>query len=291
MKTKLGFGVFPIFNGIVMVLLAVITAYPLLYVVFASFSDSVQLANCNGAFLYKPLGFSLKGYRLVFNNPNIAIGYRNTFIYVVLGTAINLLMTTLGAFVLSRKAFLLKKPLMIMVVITMYFSGGMIPRFLVVNSISIMNTIWALLLPGAISTWNLIIMRTSFMGIPGELEEAVIIDGANDIQLLFRIIIPLSLPVLAVMTLFYGVGHWNAWFDAMIYIRNTRLYPLQLFLRDILIMEQLQDMSSPEAMNDYFNLKLVKYCAIIVSTVPILCIYPFLQKFFVKGIMVGALKG
>lgn len=283
--------IFPYINGIIMLILIVITVYPFIYVIMASFSDAVLLAANAGAFLIKPFGFSLEGYKIVLRNPNILIGYKNTLIYVTLGTSINLAFTILGAFVLSRRKFMLKKIMIVMIIITMYFSGGMIPRFIVVQSVGLYDTIWALLIPNAISTWNLIIMRTSFNAIPHEMEEAAKIDGANDLQLLFRVVIPLSVPVIAVMALFYGVGHWNAWFDSMIFIRNTRLYPLQLFLREILIMEQMGEMTSPEVIDDFFNLQLVKYCSIVISTVPILCIYPLLQKYFVKGIMVGALKG
>lgn len=150
---------------------------------------------------------------------------------------------------------------------------------------------WALLIPNALSTWNLIIMRTSFLSIPEEIEESTRIDGANDIVILLKIIIPLSIPVIAVIALFYGVGHWNAWFDAMVFIRNRKIYPLQLFLREILIQESMRDMTSVVIMDDYYVRELVKYCTVIVATVPILCVYPFLQKYFVKGVMVGALKG
>lgn len=277
-------------NGGLMILMILITVYPLLYVLFASFSNPVLLM-ANIGLLYKPLGFSVAGYRLVLNNPNILIGYSNTILYVVLGTSINLLLTILGAFVTSRKKFLLKPVLMIMIILTMYFSGGLIPRFLVVRNLGLLDSIWALLLPNAISTWNLIIMRTSFQGIPGELEESSHIDGANDIQLLFKIIVPLSMPVIAVMILFYGVGHWNAWFDAMIFVSNRKLYPLQLFLREILLQDSMADMNDVAAMEDFFNKQLVKYSTVIVSTLPILCVYPFVQKYFVKGVMVGALKG
>lgn len=290
LRASAGERLFSAVNGGLMVLLIIVTLYPMLHVLFASLSDPVRLTSHVGL-LWKPLGFSLAGYRLVLGNPNILIGYRNTLFYVLLGTSINLMLTTFGAFALSRRDLLLKKPLLIMIVLTMYFSGGMIPRFLVVQNLDLLNTVWALLLPNAISTWNLVIMRTSFQGMPVELEESTRIDGANEIQYLFHILIPLSMPVIAVMVLFYGVAHWNAWFDAMIFINKRPLYPLQLFLREILLQDSLSDMSETQAIQDFFNQGLVKYCTVVVSTVPILCVYPFLQKFFVKGVMVGALKG
>lgn len=291
-KKSAGDRTFQLVNGLFMILLMVITVYPLLYVLFASFSDPIQLYSSSGRLLYKPLGFSLAGYKLVLNNPNIALGYRNTIFYVLVGTFINLVLTIIGAFVLSRRHLLLKKFFMVLVIITMYFSGGMIPRFLVIKDLGLLDTVWAMILPNAVSTWNLIIMRTSFLAIPSEIEEASAIDGANDIQMLVKVIIPLSGPVIAVMVLFYGVGHWNEWFDAMIFLRDNTLYPLQLFLREILIENQISaDMASVEQIDDFFNKELIKYCTIVVSTAPILCVYPFLQKYFVKGVMVGALKG
>jgi len=289
-KRSYGDKIFDIINVGLMLFVVVITVYPMLYVLFASISEPMQLMSHTGLIL-KPLGFSLKGYKLVLANPNIVIGYRNTLFYVIVGTSINLFLTILGAFILSRKKYLLKKFFMIMVIITMYFSGGIVPRYLLISNIGMLNTIWALLLPNAISTWNLIIMRTSFLTIPAEIEESTKIDGANDIVLLFRIIVPLSIPVIAVIALFYSVNHWNAWFDAMIYIRNRKIYPLQLFLREILIQDNTVDMTSVAMMDDFYVRELVKYCTIIVATVPILCVYPFLQRYFIKGIMVGALKG
>jgi putative aldouronate transport system permease protein len=289
-KGTTGEKIFSCFNALVMILLITITAYPILYVLFASFSDSIELAKYMGP-LYRPLGFSLAGYQIVLRNPNILIGYKNTIFYVAAGTLINLSLSSLGAFVLSRKNYYFKKPFMVMILITMYFSGGLIPRFLLVNNLGLLDTVWALLLPNAINTWNLIIMRTSFQSIPADLEDSARIDGANEFLLLFRIILPLSSALLAVMALFYGVGHWNSWFDAMIFIRNRKLYPLQLFLREILLENSMRDMGSIQEMEDFYNRELVKYCTIMVSTLPILCMYPFLQRYFVKGVMLGALKG
>jgi len=274
-----------------MVLLVIVTLYPILYVVFASFSDPNLLAAHRGL-LIKPLGFTLGGYSLVFANPNIPMGYLNTLFYVLVGTAINMFMTIVFAFVLSRRKLYWKAPLMVMVVITMYFSGGLIPLYLVIRQIGLLNTRWSLLLPAAISTWNLIVMRTSFQGIPASLEESAYIDGANDLTILLRIVLPLSVPVIAVMVLFYAVGNWNSWFSASIYLKNRALFPLQLIIREILIINNTNDMLTEVDNVDRGNFQeLVKYAVIVIATVPILTVYPFLQKYFVKGVMVGALKG
>ena len=283
---------FDALNAIFMIFLMVITIYPFWYVITCSFSDSAYLIGDKGLML-KSHGFSLVSYDLVFKNPNILTGYINTIIIVAGGTFINVFMTSIGAFVLSRRNFAIKKPLMAMILITMYFSGGLIPTFLWINNIlGMKNTFWALLLPGAISTYNLIVMRTNFASIPISLEEAAKIDGANDIHVLFKIVLPLSVPIIAVMTLFYGVGHWNAWFSALIYIRDRSKYPLQLILREIILLNNTEVMAGDSASAvDKFNIgEGIKYATIIVATVPILCVYPFIQKYFVKGVMVGAIK-
>jgi len=193
--------------------------------------------------LLKPLGFSLEAYKLVFENPMILTGYRNTLFYVTVGTSINLLMTSLSAYVLSRKNVMFKNAMM-MVVFTMFFSGGLIPFYLTVRELGLSDSMWAVILPTAMSTYNMIVMRTAFTAIPDSLEESARIDGANDFTILFRIILPLSLPVVAVMILFYAVGHWNAWFNAMIFLRTRDKYPLQIVLREILIASSTDDMTT-----------------------------------------------
>ena len=274
--------------------LIILTLYPLLYVLFASVSDPKLLMGFEG-FLIKPLGkWTLEGYKLTLSNPNVVTGYRNTLFYVVAGTAINVVMTALGAFCVTRKHFGLKNPMLIMLTITMFFSGGMIPLFLIVQTLNIYNTVWAILLPGAISSWNLIIMKTFFEGIPESLEESATIDGASDWDVFIRIILPLSKPVIAVMVLFYGVNNWNAWFNHMIFLRDRQLFPLQLFLREILMLNASASGQTPTVgamITQSYYKELLQYCVIIVATVPILCIYPFLQKYFVKGVMIGAIKG
>lgn len=282
---------FTIVNMGLMVGLIVVTLYPLLYVAFASFSDPATLMTTRSVLL-RPLGFTLEAYVRVFDNPMILTGYRNTLFYVVGGTALNLLMTMLAAYALSRRNVMFRRPLMLLIVFTMFFSGGLIPTFLLVGrTLNLMDTPWALILPGAIHTVNLIIMRTAFEGIPYELEEAARIDGANDFIILFRIVLPLSMPVVAVMILFYAVGHWNAFFSAMVYLRTRELYPLQLILREILISNSTEMMTAGVASGDVMPIgETIKYATIIVATVPILFVYPFLQRYFVKGVMIGAIK-
>jgi putative aldouronate transport system permease protein len=271
--------------------LVLVTAYPMLYVVFASLSEPSQLIANRGA-LVRPLGFSLDAYRLVLQNPMIAIGYRNTLFYVVVGTALNMLLTCLGAYALSRRNVMLKTPIMILIVFTLFFSGGLIPTFLLVGqTLQMQDTVWSLIVPTAINTWNLIILKTAFESVPVSLEEAARIDGANDFTILFRVVLPLSLPALAVVVLFYAVGHWNAYFNALVYIHSRDLYPLQLVLREILITSNVESMTTGVSSGDQFQVgQTIKYATIVVATLPIVAIYPFLQKYFVKGALIGAIK-
>lgn len=293
-KKTLSHRIFDFCNGLFMIFLIALTVYPVLYVVFASLSDPKLLMGHTG-FLFRPLGgVTLEGYKLAFRNPNVLIGYRNTIFYVVAGTFINLALTSLGVYCVTRSYFKMKKLMLIMVTITMFFSGGMILMFTLIRSIGMYNTVWAILLPGAISSWNLILMKTFFQGIPGALEEAAMIDGASDWAIFTKVILPLSKPIIAVMVLYYGVGRWNSWFDAMIYLRDRAMYPLQLFLREMLIENTSAGGQAPTmdlmVAQSYYD-ELLQYCVIVIATLPILCIYPFLQKYFVKGVMVGAIKG
>lgn len=280
--------IFDVANYLVMGVIAILCLYPMLHVFFASISDPMQLMNHSGILLW-PKGFSLKGYEIVLQNPNIASGYFNTAIYLFVGTAINILLSTMGAYALSRSSYYLKKPITMAIVFTMYFSGGLIPNFLLIKSLGLYNSRWALLLPGAIATWNLIVMKTSFQNVPKSLEESARIDGANDFTILFRIFVPVTKSTLAVMLLFYAVGHWNSWFNAMIYLQDRSKYPLQLFLREILISNSISGNVNPDA-DIFFLDEVIKYATIIVSTVPILCAYPFAQKYFMTGVMLGSLK-
>jgi putative aldouronate transport system permease protein len=244
-------------------------------------------------FLLFPLRPNLNAYRHVIRNPNIFSGYRNTLIVLAGGTSINMVLTCLGAYILSRKKFAIRNVLMVMIVFTMYFSGGLIPRYLLVsNVLNLRNTYWAIMLPGAISTWNLIVLRTAFAGVPPSLEESARIDGANDFRILWSIVVPVTIPTIAVIALFYIVGHWNAWFDSMLYLRRREMYPLQLILREILISSSTDSMLADVAQEDKEAIgESIKHATIIASTIPILIVYPFLQKYFVKGVMVGAIKG
>lgn len=289
-KRSLGEIIFSWFNICFMLLLCFVTLYPFIYILFASLSDPTQMAQFRGMLFY-PQGFSFDAYKAVLENPMVTTGYRNTLFYVTAGTSINLIMTTLGAYALSRRNVYFKNHIMFYIVITMVFSGGLIPSFLLINNLGMLNTPWALLLPGAINSFNLIIMRTAFQGIPASLEESARIDGANDWVIMTRIIIPLSMPVIAVMILWYAVGHWNSYFNALIYLRDRELFPLQLVLREILISNSTDSMMTGAATGDRLDIGItIKYATIIVSTLPILVLYPFLQKYFVHGVMIGALK-
>lgn len=294
MKKRTGLGVaFDCFNIVIMIALSFIALYPFLYVIFASLSDSAELSLYRGM-LFKPLGFSAAAYKAVFEEPDIMTGFFNTLIYVVAGTAINVFMTALGAFVLSRRNFYWNKLLLPMAVFTMFFGGGLIPNFLLIKTLGLYDTRWAILIPTAISTWNLFIMKTNFLAIPASLEESAEIDGANSFVVFAKIVMPLSMPVIAVMILYYGVSNWNSWFNAMVYLKNRNLFPLQLFLREILIANSTEDMILSMDVSTADTQKVsesVKYATIVVATLPILCVYPFLQKYFVKGVMIGAVKG
>lgn len=274
-----------------MIVLMIVTAYPLIYVLFASFSDPVELMSHRGILL-APRGFSLAAYEAVLQNPMIVIGYRNTLFYVTAGTSISLVLTVIGAYALSRKNVLWKSVIMFGIVFTMFFRGGMIPSYLLVGqTLRLQDSPLALIIPGAISTWNLLILKTAFESIPEALEEAARIDGANDFQILWNVFIPLSLPAIAVITLFYAVAEWNAWFGAMLYLRSREWYPLQLVLREILITSSTESMTTGVSAGDVLPIaETIKYATIVVATVPILFVYPFLQKYFVKGVMIGAVK-
>jgi putative aldouronate transport system permease protein len=274
-----------------LVVLVLLTLYPLVYVAFASISDASQLITHKGL-LYKPLGFSIEAYKSVFKNPGILTGYRNTLFILVMGVTLNLFMTSLGAYVLSRKNVMWNKAFIFIIVFTMFFNGGLIPLYLTVKGVGLIDSLWAPIIPFAISTFNLIIMRTAFMSVPDSLEESAKIDGANHFTILFKIILPLSMPVIAVMILYYAVEKWNGWFYSSVFIKDRELFPLQLILREILIANQTDSMAAGAGAADQFQLsETIKYATIMVATVPILCVYPFVQKYFVKGVMVGALKG
>ncbi len=289
---------FDIANYVFLTLLAIVCLYPMLHVLFGSVSDPRLLTKHTGILLH-PLGFTSRGYEIVFNNPNIWAGYANTLFYVIVGTVLRTLMTMLGAYVMMQKDFMPRRVLMFLFVFTMYFSGGLIPDYLVVTRLHLLNTRWAIIIPSLISTWNMIILKTAFSQIPPSLSESAKLDGAGDLTILFRIILPAAKASVAVIIMYYAVGEWNSWFSAAIYLPGRRdLYPLQLFLREILISNSASgnaaeaaggsgsDADAIEALIE----DVVRYCTICVATIPILCIYPFVQKYFVKGVMMGSIK-
>lgn len=279
----------------------VIILYPLIYVLSASFSDPDAVAA--GEMILWPVRPSLQAYRYILNYAEIWLGYANTIFYTVVGTLLNLIVTLPCAYMLSRKDVEGRGIIMTLFVITMYISGGMVPSYLNLNELGILNTRWALLLPGVISTYNLIVARTFFANtIPWELHEAAFLDGCSDFRIFAKIVLPLSSPIIVVMTLYYGVGHWNSYFNALIYIQDRELFPLQVFLREILTRGQfaeqmimagggltVEEMALLTRETDTANM--IKYGIIVVSTVPMLIIYPFLQKYFAKGVMIGSVKG
>lgn len=288
---SLGGRIFDALNYTLLTLLTICTLYPLIYVLFASLSDPTLYMQHAGI-LWKPLNFQLVAYRLVFDNPMILKGYTNTFIVLAGGLMLNIVLTAFGAYALSRKGLRYRKHLMLFIVFTMFFNGGLIPLYFTVKGLGMTNTLWSLIIPQAISAFNLIIMRTAFEAIPDSLEESAKIDGANEFVILFRIMIPLCMPVMAVMLLYYGVSHWNAWFNAMIYLQDRSLYPLQLVLRELLLLNDAGSMATGASGGEVAVIgETLKHATIIVATVPILLVYPFLQKYFVKGALIGAIKG
>ncbi|GBF74407.1 carbohydrate ABC transporter permease [Paenibacillus sp. 598K] len=273
----------------VLILLMAVSVYPLLHVLFASLSDGGEIVRHRGI-LFRPLGFNLDAYKIVLSNASVMSGYLNTLYIVVIGLFVNLVMTTLGAFVLSRRNVLWNNTFMFVIVFTMFFSGGIIPLYLTVKGVGLIDSLASVVVPFAISTFNLIILRTSFMALPVTLEESAKMDGAGHLTVLLRIVLPLSLPALAVIELYYAVGNWNGWFWASVFIKDSSKFPLQLVLRQILIQNSTDSMLS--STDNAFQVgESIKYATIMVATLPILCVYPFIQRFFVKGVLIGALKG
>ena len=290
-KKSAGERAFDVFNIILLTFVGIVCLYPFLYVVLASFSDPNQFIKHDFAILLKPSGFELTAYRQVFTK-DIATGYMNTIFYVVAGTMISMCFTFLGAYVLSRKHYMFRKPLTLIIMFTMYFNGGLIPMYLWVQQLGIMDTRWAVLLPTALSTYNVIVLRSAFDSIPESLIEAAKMDGASEFTCLTKIMIPLSKASTAVIVLFYAVSRWNEWLLPTIFLRTRTLFPLQIFLREILLTSSSESIlaTAGDATNVTALAEIVKYATIVVSTVPILCIYPFVQKYFVTGMMIGGVK-
>lgn len=282
--------IFCIINVTICFLLVLAVIIPVLNIVWGSFSDPIEVMKHEGLFL-RPIKPTLAAYRAVAKNPNILSGYANTLFVVVVGTSLNVLLSLIGAYVLSRKGAMLVKGLTLFVVFTMYFQGGTIPFYLVVHGLGLTESRWSLILPVAISTYNLIVMRTAMAGVPDSLPESAMMDGAGHARILFQIMTPLTKATVAVIVLYYAVYHWNAWFNAMIFLRDRKMYPLQLILRELLIQDESSFTTAGGADTLALASDTIKYATIVVSTLPILCVYPFLQKYFVKGVMVGAVKG
>ena len=283
--------IFSVFNYTFIAALMFVMIYPLWYVLMASFSDAIELSSFSG-FLFKPLKFSTAAYRLMMKNPMILRGYGNTLFVLVVGLAINMVMTCMGAYFTSRKDVMFCRTITLLIIFTMYFSGGMIPFYMTVKGLGLENSLFSLIIPGAVNTFNLIVLRTAFASIPPALEESARLDGAGHWRIMAQIVIPLSKASLSVIALYYAVQHWNAWFNAMLFLKDRELFPLQLVLREILIQNDTSSMTQMvDAGNSSFIGETVKYAVIIVSVVPILCIYPFIQKYFEKGVMIGAVKG
>ena len=272
--------------GVSLIIFALACLYPIWFVLMASFSDSTSVVMSRGLLLW-PKNFSLKAYELVFQNKLFSTGFLNSIKLLAMSLPINLVLTVMCGYFLACNGMMFKKPVAYMIMFTMYFSGGMIPQYLNVKELGLYNTHWAIVLTGALSVYNCFICRTAIQSIPDGLRESAYLDGANDLQILFKVIIPLIKPTLAVLAMYYGVGTWNGWFKASIYLKENAMVPIQNVLRSVLIMGEDAGVEGAYV-NEYAET--IKYAAIVVSTVPVLCVYPFLQKYFTKGVLVGAVK-
>lgn len=289
---------FDVVNLILLAILFLVILYPLVYIVSASISDP-DLVN-SGRMVLFPRGITFEGYKRVFQDPDIVSGYLNTVLYTAVGTIINLTLTLTSAYALSKKRLMGRNVIMFLIAFTMYFSGGMIPSYLLIKNLHMLNKIWALVIPGAVSAYNLIIARTFFASsLPASVEEAAMIDGCSVTRMFLNIVLPLSKALIAVMALFYGVAHWNSYFNAMIYLTDRDKFPLQLILREILIQNQQKAsmmatgvQGADELMHLQIELaSLIKYSVIVVASLPAIIVYPFIQKHFAQGMMIGSIKG
>lgn len=298
MKKKSSDRIFNIIIYLIVIIVLIVVLYPLVYIISASISSPTAV-NSGKMWLF-PKDITFEGYQIIFKNKDIWNGYLNTIIYTLVGTMVNLIFTIPAGYALSRRELPGRNVIMKFILVTMFISGGLIPSYLLITGLGLKNSMWALILPGAVSVYNLIVVRTYFQSnVPEELIESAIIDGASVFRIFFEIVLPLSKPILAVMALFYGIGHWNQYFGALLYIDDRKKYPLQMILREILV---IQDMSSNPNMSISGEMaqflysqqqlaQVIKYGVMIVSTLPIILIYPFLQKYFVKGVMIGSIKG
>ena len=293
-KPTVGDRVYRIIALVILILVIFIIAYPLYFILCASFSNPTKLYD--NPFLLFPRGFTIENYKTALANKDVWIGYRNSLFYTFAGTSINIIMTVLGAYPLSRKDFVGRNVLTFFYTFTMFFGGGLVPSYLINKSLGLYNNIWVMIIPTAVSVYNMIVMRTFFQtNIPTELEESAMLDGCSNFRMLLSIVLPLSTPIISVMVLFYGVGNWNAYFNALIYLNDRNLFPLQMILREILIQNEMTSMMSISVDAEYATRMMeqmgLKYVVVVISTLPIFIIFPFMQKFFKQGIMVGALKG
>lgn len=298
MKKKSSDRIFNIIIYLIVIIVLIAVLYPLVYIISASISSPTAV-NSGKMWLF-PKDITFEGYQIIFKNKDIWNGYLNTIIYTLVGTMVNLIFTIPAGYALSRRELPGRNVIMKFILVTMFISGGLIPSYLLITGLGLKNSMWALILPGAVSVYNLIVVRTYFQSnVPEELIESAIIDGSSFFRIFFEIVLPLSKPILAVMALFYGIGHWNQYFGALLYIDDRKKYPLQMILREILV---IQDMSSNPNMSVSGEMaqflysqqqlaQVIKYGVMIVSTLPIILIYPFLQKYFVKGVMIGSIKG
>ncbi len=290
-RESTGSKVFNVINAILLIFLCFLTLYPIWYCLVASFTATSYLSAHQGI-MFIPHMFTTSAYRLAFTHPLLLSGYRNILIVLVVSVPLNIILTVFTGYFLASRDVLLKPVIQFMIMFTMFFNGGMIPTFLNIRDLGLYNTLWALILPGAISVYNCIICRTAIQSIPASLNESAYLDGANDLVIVFRLTLPLIMPTIAVLVLYYGIGHWNAWFPASIYLQDNDKLPIQNIMRSILIANSnlLNAAASETDKVDDFA-ETIKYSTIILTTVPVLCIYPFLQKYFVKGVMIGAVKG
>lgn len=293
-QQTVGEKIFSAFNYILLFLICIVSLYPVWHVAMASISDPIIVFAKRGFFLW-PMGtINFKGYKLVLDNPNIVSGFMNTLFYVGVGTVLSMFLTILGAYVLSRKGLYWNGIIMKLIIFTLYFQGGLIPFFLMVKNMGLIDSRWSIILPIAVNTWNLIIMRTAFAGVPDSLIESAKLDGASEWRIVWVIAVPLAQATVAVIALFYAVRMWNEWFNPSLFITSKNKYPLQLLLREILLKNDTKSMtqlgSVGQSQQESVRL-LVKYCTIMVATVPILLVYPFLQRYFIQGIMIGSVKG
>lgn len=283
--------IFSLVNGLILILLCVVTLYPVWYVFCASLTSNTYLVSHPGLMLW-PHQVTTGAYKMALTHPLLLSGYRNILVVMLVSLPINIMLTVFAGYFMAAKKVMFKPLIQGLIMFTMFFSGGMIPAYLNIRSLGLYNSLWSLILPGAMSVYNSIICRTAIEAVPDSLSESAYIDGAQDITILFKIIIPLIKPTLAVLLLYYGVGHWNAWFNASIYLRDNEKLPIQNIMRSILIANS-NVLNSAASENDQVNqfAEAIKYSTIVLTTVPVLCIYPFVQKYFVKGVMIGAVKG